>query len=45
MRGKLLHGGNDGTKVWTGDRKWNVDLDWDDRMGYFLNQVLSTILH
>lgn len=24
---------NDGAKVWRGDRKWDVSLDWDDRIG------------
>lgn len=24
---------NDGGRVWKGDRKWDVSLDWDDRMG------------
>ncbi|KAG9238101.1 putative Ferric/cupric reductase transmembrane component 1 [Amylocarpus encephaloides] len=24
---------NDGSKVWKGDRRWDVSLDWDDRMG------------
>jgi predicted ferric reductase len=24
---------NDGGKVWKGEKKWDVDLHWDDRMG------------
>lgn len=24
---------NDGSKVWKGDMRWDVELEWDDRMG------------
>lgn len=29
----VVAGLNDGGKVWKGDRKFDVDLHWDDRMG------------
>ena len=30
----IVAGLNDGGKVWKGEKRWDVDLHWDDRMGW-----------